>query len=269
MVAAKATEVKEDKHYPPKCTVCDNEIYTFTESNDTCVIEALHECRKVQDVDQTIVEDVPTSSGSNTSIEREKTQDEAGGAVTNNSGKGEISPAGANSGQSVSPGDAGKKEGIQVSGSDTTLSSLQDDLSSEGAMSPDQGGILDDPGLVNISACETSILVITDVNPLVTEGGGEGEVIGKEEGTVTGENIAKSTQNLHRNSDSDRDGSPEKDKIATTDSGQDVANSSATQLGEKAMSKDTADLEHQGKDEDIDYGEQLYLFFSTLLCSAM
>ena len=156
MVTAKSTKVKEDKHYPPRCTVCNNEIYTFTESNDTCVIEAVHECKSTQDIDQSAVEDVFTSSGLHTFTEKQNLKHRKRNKVVN-------SPGASNSEEPSSPGVTKEQD---VSDSDTGLASLQEDLSSDEVASPskEEEEITDDQRLANIPDCETSILVIADEN---------------------------------------------------------------------------------------------------------
>ncbi|XP_076459413.1 LOW QUALITY PROTEIN: alsin-like [Babylonia areolata] len=47
---ARSREVSKDnvvtqKHYPSMCAKCKKEIYTYTDSNDTCIIENEHECQ--------------------------------------------------------------------------------------------------------------------------------------------------------------------------------------------------------------------------------
>lgn len=165
MVAAKSTEVKEDKHYPPKCAVCNNEIYTITESNDTCVIEAVHECRSTQEVNQSAAEEVFTSSGSHTCYDKDKTVNLVEGSVESVIDKENFNLGFSDSQEKLSHENL--KEG-EVN--ETCLPSLHKESSSEDSASPaKEQGVLDDPNFINIPACDTSILVITDHNPLETE----------------------------------------------------------------------------------------------------
>ncbi|GFR66884.1 alsin, partial [Elysia marginata] len=180
LVAAKSTEVKEDKHYPPRCMVCNNEIYTFTESNDTCVIEAVHECSSAREVDQSLAEDVFTSSGSHTFTEEQKKivdEDEIDAGVNRTSNKVKENCSVSNSAELPSQQGTVEQDTSEISNSDARLSSTHEELSSDDVISPvEAGGILDESGLINIPMCETSILVIAGENPLETVGSGGSEI---------------------------------------------------------------------------------------------
>ncbi|XP_041374852.1 alsin-like isoform X2 [Gigantopelta aegis] len=58
----KATVTKVQKHFPTQCAACKREIYTYTETNDTCIIEEVHECRTSVDGN---VHSMESSCGSN------------------------------------------------------------------------------------------------------------------------------------------------------------------------------------------------------------
>ncbi|KAI8761234.1 alsin, partial [Biomphalaria glabrata] len=62
-----ARDVQEDKLYPSRCSTCNKEIYTYTDTSDMCIIDTLHSCT-VSDtaiIDSTLVEEVSMSSSSN------------------------------------------------------------------------------------------------------------------------------------------------------------------------------------------------------------
>lgn len=40
-----ATEIQTQKYFPPLCKKCNKEIYTYTDTNDTCIIDSEHLCR--------------------------------------------------------------------------------------------------------------------------------------------------------------------------------------------------------------------------------
>ena len=58
----KATITKIQKHYPSQCVACKKEIYTYTETNDTCIIEEAHDCRMSVNGN---IHSMDSSSGSN------------------------------------------------------------------------------------------------------------------------------------------------------------------------------------------------------------
>ncbi|XP_071103612.1 alsin-like isoform X2 [Haliotis cracherodii] len=41
-----ATEIQTQKYFPPLCKKCNKEIYTYTDTNDTCIIDSEHLCRE-------------------------------------------------------------------------------------------------------------------------------------------------------------------------------------------------------------------------------
>ncbi|XP_050388946.2 alsin isoform X1 [Patella vulgata] len=40
-----STDVQISKYYPSRCSVCNTEIYTYTDNSDTCIIENYHVCK--------------------------------------------------------------------------------------------------------------------------------------------------------------------------------------------------------------------------------
>ncbi|XP_005106198.1 alsin isoform X2 [Aplysia californica] len=79
-----AGSVNEDKHYPARCSTCNKEIFTYTDTSDMCIVETLHECSNadnVRSIDSTIVEEVSASSSSNEIIGEAKEE------VSNNTTK--------------------------------------------------------------------------------------------------------------------------------------------------------------------------------------
>ncbi|RUS91147.1 hypothetical protein EGW08_001060, partial [Elysia chlorotica] len=157
MVAAKSIKVKEDMHYPPRCTVCNSEIYTFTECNDTCVIEAVHECKSAHDTNPSSTDDVFTSFTEKKNLDQ---SDKAGN-----------SPDISNYEEPCSQ----KATGDQETGdSDTAYASLQEKLGPDCVVSPKkEEGLLDDSRLASIPDCEASILVIDGEHLLEGLGGGK------------------------------------------------------------------------------------------------
>lgn len=62
-----AKTVLVDELYPSRCSICNKEIYTYTDTSDMCVIDTLHHCNvndSADSVDSTIIEDVSSSSSS-------------------------------------------------------------------------------------------------------------------------------------------------------------------------------------------------------------
>ncbi|GFO44564.1 alsin [Plakobranchus ocellatus] len=150
MVAAKATEIKEDKLYPSRCTVCNNEIYTFTENSDTCVIDALHECKPSganSDADQTIVEDVFTSSSS-----QGEREDEVDSCLAKSKKMDQVG------------GEANNSQRFEKLQGDMIKKAMADDNESVAALSVSSSESSDNP------VGETSILVVHSDDPLEAKG---------------------------------------------------------------------------------------------------
>lgn len=140
-----AKSVLENSLYPSRCSLCNKEIYTYTDTNDMCIIDALHECTvsdSVRSIDSTIVEDISSSSSS------EALRRSATGSPEER-------------GSSLPP------EGLKV---EDSLPDNRDKLTDgKGDENAGHDGLLNHSSILELSACDTSVLVITSESPFGEE----------------------------------------------------------------------------------------------------
>ncbi|BFZ15627.1 hypothetical protein BsWGS_18666 [Bradybaena similaris] len=131
-----AKTVLVDELYPSRCSICNKEIYTYTDTSDMCVIDTLHHCNvndTADSVDSTIIEDVSSSSSSEV-LKRSAT--------------------------------ASPEEGVEpASQTDHETDNLPQGTRNEADDSGNQSSLLDNSSILETSGFDTSVLVIPAENP--------------------------------------------------------------------------------------------------------
>ncbi|CAG5119646.1 unnamed protein product [Candidula unifasciata] len=131
-----AKTVLVNELYPSRCSICNKEIYTYTDTSDMCVIDTLHDCTlndSVHSVDSTIIEDVSSSSSSE-ALKRSAT---------------------------ASP----EERMVPGSQTDHEAENLLECRRNEADDSGNQSSLLDNSSFLETSGFETSVLVIPTENP--------------------------------------------------------------------------------------------------------